>query len=62
MLLMMMPSSSAGDISGSIDEKLLEQLKEFAKKVSKNLPPFCYFLENSLEDMATNGMLRAWPN
>ena len=41
---------------GSVaDEKLLEQLKELRKKVSKekNLPPFVIFLESSLEDMAT---------
>ncbi|MDB5202176.1 MAG: ATP-dependent helicase RecQ [Ferruginibacter sp.] len=49
----------AGDVGGAdagiADEKLLEQLKELRKKVSKekNLPPFVIFLESSLEDMAT---------
>jgi ATP-dependent DNA helicase RecQ len=41
--------------SGSVDDKLLEQLKSLRKKVSaeKKLPPFVIFLESSLEDMAT---------
>ena len=45
----------SGDGPGVADEKLLEQLKELRKKVSKekNLPPFVIFLESSLEDMAT---------
>lgn len=45
----------AGEITGTTDEKLLEQLKELRKKVAKekNLPPFVIFLESSLEDMAT---------
>ena len=48
-------SEPAGNVTGSTDEKLLEQLKELRKKVSKekNLPPFVIFLESSLEDMAT---------
>jgi len=44
-----------GEVESIIDVKLLEQLKELRKKVSKekNLPPFVIFLESSLEDMAT---------
>ena len=45
-----------GGEAGSVaDEKLLVQLKELRRKVSKekNLPPFVIFLESSLEDMAT---------
>ncbi len=44
-----------GEIESVTDVKLLEQLKELRKKVSKdkNLPPFVIFLESSLEDMAT---------
>ncbi len=43
------------EVESVIDKKLLEQLKELRKKVSKekNLPPFVIFLESSLEDMAT---------
>jgi ATP-dependent DNA helicase RecQ len=46
------PAGEAGTVA---DEKLLEQLKELRKKVSKEkkLPPFVIFLESSLEDMAT---------
>jgi ATP-dependent DNA helicase RecQ len=38
------------------DEALLTMLKDLRKQVAKekNLPPFVIFLENSLEDMATN--------
>ena len=48
-------SGPSGDGPGAADEKLLEQLKELRKKVSKEktLPPFVIFLESSLEDMAT---------
>jgi ATP-dependent DNA helicase RecQ len=40
----------------SVDPVLCETLKELRKQVAKekNLPPFVIFLENSLEDMATN--------
>ena len=48
-------SFSGEATAGVADEKLLEQLKDLRKKVSKekNLPPFVIFLESSLEDMAT---------
>jgi ATP-dependent DNA helicase RecQ len=48
-------SEQAAEAGGAVDEKLVEQLKELRKKVSKekNLPPFVIFLESSLEDMAT---------
>jgi ATP-dependent DNA helicase RecQ len=41
--------------ASSVDEKLVEMLKELRKQVAKekNLPPFVIFLETSLEDMAT---------
>jgi ATP-dependent DNA helicase RecQ len=41
--------------SSSVDEKLVEMLKDLRKQVAKekNLPPFVIFLETSLEDMAT---------
>jgi ATP-dependent DNA helicase RecQ len=44
-----------GEIESITDEKLLVQLKDIRKKVSKekNLPPFVIFLESSLIDMAT---------
>lgn len=48
--------SYSGESAGTVaDEKLLEQLKDLRKKVSKekNLPPFVIFLESSLEDMAS---------
>ena len=55
---------NAGDddeVSGSggpatTDTVLFEMLKDLRKQVAreKNLPPFVIFLENSLEDMATN--------
>lgn len=39
----------------AVDPALFEMLKELRKRVAKekNLPPFVIFLENSLEDMAT---------
>lgn len=42
--------------TGSADPQLFEMLKDLRKKVAKEkgLPPFVIFLENSLEDMATN--------
>lgn len=42
--------------SATLDSTLFEMLKDLRKKVAKekNLPPFVIFLENSLEDMATN--------
>ena len=47
--------SDNGDGNAAVDEKLFEMLKELrqteAKK--KKLPPFVIFLENSLQDMAT---------
>jgi ATP-dependent DNA helicase RecQ len=44
-----------GEIESVTDEKLLLQLKDIRKRVSKekNLPPFVIFLESSLIDMAT---------
>lgn len=48
----------AGVTSGpaTTDPQLFELLKSLRKKIAKekNLPPFVIFLENSLEDMATN--------
>jgi len=40
----------------SVDPVLFDMLKDMRKKIAKekNLPPFVIFLENSLEDMATN--------
>ena len=47
-----------GGASGpaTTDPALFEMLKSLRKKIAKekNLPPFVIFLENSLEDMATN--------
>jgi ATP-dependent DNA helicase RecQ len=42
--------------STALDPVLLDMLKELRKQVGKqhNVPPFVVFLENSLEDMATN--------
>jgi len=42
--------------SGALDPTMLEMLKDLRKQVAKqnNVPPFVVFLENSLEDMATN--------
>ena len=42
--------------SSTTDPVLFEMLKDLRKTVAreKNLPPFVIFLENSLEDMATN--------
>ncbi len=47
--------NAVGEIESITDEKLLIQLKDIRKKVSKekNLPPFVIFLESSLIDMAT---------
>ncbi|MEC5147772.1 DNA helicase RecQ [Chitinophaga sp. 212800010-3] len=46
---------AAADAHASADPVLFEMLKELRKKVAKekHLPPFVIFLENSLEDMAT---------
>ncbi len=48
-------SEQAAEAATTVDEKLVELLKEVRKKVAKekNLPPFVIFLESSLEDMAT---------
>jgi ATP-dependent DNA helicase RecQ len=48
-------SEQAAEAASTVDEKLVELLKEVRKKVAKekNLPPFVIFLESSLEDMAT---------
>ncbi|MEY2918343.1 MAG: helicase RecQ, partial [Bacteroidota bacterium] len=48
-------SEQAAEAASTVDEKLVEQLKDLRKKVAKekNLPPFVIFLESSLEDMAT---------
>jgi ATP-dependent DNA helicase RecQ len=48
-------AEQAAEAGSTVDEKLVELLKEVRKKVSKekNLPPFVIFLESSLEDMAT---------
>lgn len=48
--------SSGGNASSALDPALLDMLKEVRKQVAKqhNVPPFVVFLENSLEDMATN--------
>lgn len=47
--------SNAGG-PATTDPQLFEMLKDLRKQVAreKNLPPFVIFLENSLEDMATN--------
>lgn len=49
---------AGGQASGTAttDPVLFEMLKDLRKQVAreKNLPPFVIFLENSLEDMATN--------
>jgi ATP-dependent DNA helicase RecQ len=46
---------AAAEAHASADPVLFEMLKELRKKVAKekHLPPFVIFLENSLEDMAT---------
>ena len=46
---------AVAEIESTVDERLLNLLKDLRKKVSKeiNLPPFVIFLESSLEDMAT---------
>ncbi len=48
-------SEQAAEAASTVDEKLVELLKEVRKKVAKEktLPPFVIFLESSLEDMAT---------
>ena len=47
---------AAANNGGALDPKLLEMLKDLRKQVGRqhNVPPFVVFLENSLEDMATN--------
>ncbi len=47
---------SGGGGPATTDPVLFEMLKDMRKQVAKekNLPPFVIFLENSLEDMATN--------
>ncbi len=47
---------AAAAASAATDPVLFEMLKDLRKTVAreKNLPPFVIFLENSLEDMATN--------
>ncbi len=49
---------ASGAVSGpaAVDPALFEMLKGLRKQIAKekNLPPFVIFLENSLEDMATN--------
>ncbi|MBL7753699.1 MAG: DNA helicase RecQ [Chitinophagaceae bacterium] len=49
-------SSAQGGGSSALDPVLLEMLKELRKQVAQQhkVPPFVVFLENSLEDMATN--------
>ncbi|GAA4467089.1 DNA helicase RecQ [Nemorincola caseinilytica] len=49
-------TSAAGGGTSTTDPQLFEMLKDLRKQVAreKNLPPFVIFLENSLEDMATN--------
>lgn len=48
--------SAQGGGSSALDPVLLEMLKELRKQVAQQhkVPPFVVFLENSLEDMATN--------
>lgn len=48
--------SGGGNGSAALDPVLLDMLKDLRKQVAKqhNVPPFVVFLENSLEDMATN--------
>lgn len=45
-----------GEAGGTTDPRLFEMLKDLRKEVAKEkgMPPFVIFLENSLEDMATN--------
>ena len=49
-------SSGGGSGSSALDPVLLEMLKELRREVATQhkVPPFVVFLENSLEDMATN--------
>ncbi len=48
--------ASGGGAPATTDPVLFEMLKDLRKQTAreKNLPPFVIFLENSLEDMATN--------
>lgn len=48
--------AAGGSGGGALDTTLLNMLLDVRKQVAKekNLPPFVIFLENSLEDMATN--------
>lgn len=48
--------AAQGGGSSALDPVLLEMLKELRKQVAQQhkVPPFVVFLENSLEDMATN--------
>lgn len=47
---------AAADAAATLDTRLFDMLKDLRKQVAKEkgLPPFVIFLENSLEDMATN--------
>jgi len=49
-------NAGGGHATAALDPVLLDMLKELRKEVGKqhNVPPFVVFLENSLEDMATN--------
>ncbi len=49
-------TAAGGAAGGTTDPVLFDMLKDLRKSVAreKNLPPFVIFLENSLEDMATN--------
>jgi ATP-dependent DNA helicase RecQ len=49
-------SGNSGGGPATTDPVLFDMLKDMRKQVAreKNLPPFVIFLENSLEDMATN--------
>lgn len=49
-------ADAAAVVPASADPVLFDLLKDLRKQVAreKNLPPFVIFLENSLEDMATN--------
>jgi ATP-dependent DNA helicase RecQ len=48
--------SAAAAAQSTVDTALFEMLKDLRRQVAKekSLPPFVIFLENSLEDMATN--------
>ncbi len=49
-------AGAQGNGSSALDPALLQMLKDLRKQVAhqQNVPPFVVFLENSLEDMATN--------